>query len=824
MRLKQLAFATGAAVVLATAPQARAYAPEAAAVEAPTPFDAKVQAAKSAMMADPQAALGQSLAALAAARREGGPRKSEHIATAQWLQGEALLRLNRLEEAAPVIEDGLAAVAKGSPNTKLHGDLLMAQAGVLATQGQVQAALTDFHAAYRIFGKAKEARSQAIALMNIGTIYQDARDYAKVLQYYAQAAELYAGDPSLTVSARNNIGNALREQKKYAEAEAEFERARAVAREMKSPLIESNVVANLAATEVEHGRLDAAQRHIAEAERLANSDAAGRESLPGVWGVAAKLQLARGNARGAADLIERTFEGVDLETTTLIERDFHETAYKAYLALGEEHLALAHLKAFKRLDDQARDLAASTNAALMSAQFDYANQASRIASLKATQLQKDIELARTRGVVTNVLLAGSVLVGVLLLGAFLSIRRSRNQVRDANGKLSVANASLEKAVQARTEFLATTSHEIRTPLNGILGMTQVILADPRLDAELKDKVALVHGSGETMRALVDDILDLSKIETGKMIISPAEMDLKKLCEDTARLWAEKADAKGIALTLDLHHAPGRILADAGRLRQILFNLMSNAIKFTHEGAVTLAVRAEGDALVLSVSDSGIGIPKERQEDVFEPFRQVDGSITRNYEGTGLGLAICRNLARAMGGDIALESTLGKGSTFTVRIALKRAAEAKAAKAAAPDAPAAETFADASLLLVDANPLTQAVLRAVLTPQVRAVEAVAAPADAAEGRFDLILCDAAVLGDSPDARASALRALCGRTGLAAVVVLTPGDDAESALLMAAGAAQVIRKPIAAPALSAALKAGFAERRPSDANSAAQSMLA
>ncbi|MBL8773778.1 MAG: tetratricopeptide repeat protein [Phenylobacterium sp.] len=819
-------FAASAAAVLATAaPAARAFAPEPAALAPATPFDQRVAAAKQAMMADPQTALSESLAALDAARRETGAARSERIATAQWLQGEALLRLNRLDAARPVIREGLKAVASGSPDSKLHGDLLMAQAGVLATQGQVQPALADFHAAYRIFGKAGEARSQAIALMNIGSIYQDARDYAKVLQYYAQAADLYPGDPSLLVSARNNIGNALREQKRFAEAEAEFERARAIAREMKSALIEAHVMANLAATEVEHGKLDAAQRHVNEALRLANADAAAREALPGVWAVAARLELARNRPQAAAALAERAFAGVDLEKTSLLDRDFHETAYRAYLALGDEPRALAHLRAFKRLDDEARDLAASTNAALMSAQFDYANQASRIARLKASQLQKDVELARARGVITNVLLAGSVVVGVLLLGAFLSIRRSRNEVRDANGKLSKANAALEKAVQARTEFLATTSHEIRTPLNGILGMTQVILADPRLDAELKDKVNLLHGSGETMRALVDDILDLSKIETGKMVIAAAEMDLRKLCEETARLWAEKADAKGVALTLDIDAAPTRIVADAGRLRQILFNLMSNAIKFTHEGAVTLSVRAEpgpdGERLVVAVTDTGIGIPKERHEDVFEPFRQVDGSITRNYEGTGLGLAICRNLARAMGGDIALESTLGKGSTFTVRIALQRAAETRPGVGGA----AAESFAEARLLLIDANPLSQAVLRAVVQPQVASVEAVSACADAAGDHFDLVICDGAALGDTADARAGAVARLRRAVAPAAVVVLIAGaEPGESAQLTAAGAAQVIAKPIPAPMLLAALRAGFAERKAPVADSSAQSRLA
>jgi signal transduction histidine kinase len=685
----------------------------------------------------------------------------------------------------------------------------------------VQSALGDFQAAYRIFGKAHEPRSQAIVLQNIGSIYHDARDYDKALQYYAQAAETYPQDVALLVSARNNIGYTLTAQKKYAEAVAEFERAREIARAMQSPMLRGNILTNQAAAEVEWGRLDEAQRHLDEAMALSRQDPGGAEWRSQVYGVAARVQLKRGQPRAAAQLVAKTFSGVDIDSTNLLFRDFHETAYLAYSQLGDDRRALAHLKAFKRLDDSARELAASTNAALMAARFDYANQSARIAKLKA---ERDMEQAEARSTIIAVLLAGSLLVGVLLAAAVISIRRSRNAVRAANTALSVANRSLEKAVQARTEFLATTSHEIRTPLNGILGMTQVILSNPGLDADLREKIGLVHGSGETMRALVDDILDISKIETGKMEIHPAEMNLKRLCEDTLALWSEKAEAKGVTITGDLEDAPVDMLGDATRLRQILFNLMSNAVKFTHVGEVRLSVHVAGrdgfEELRLSVADTGIGIPAERLGDVFEPFRQVDGSLTRSYEGTGLGLAICRNLARAMDGDIDLKSTLGEGSTFTLRMPLHRAcAPESAGEEAAPG-----SLDQARVLVVEANPLTQAVLRAVLQPQVRAIETVAscAGAGAESSRFDLIVVEAGVLGGDAAARAAALAGLAAATAPAMIAVLL-GEAApgEAAQLTAAGADQVIRKPIAAPALAEVLRTGFAERRERQSDARASS---
>jgi len=770
------------------------------------------------MMADPQAALKLSLEAVALAQRDPEPLRAEHLAMAQWLQGEALLSVNRPKEAGPVIAQALATAAARVPNSKLHGDLMMAQADLQGTEGDVQSALKGFHAAYKIFGAAKQPRSQAIALMRIGSIYQDARDYPKVLQYYAQAGDLYPADQALLITADNNIGRALKSQNKYAEAEAEFQRALQIARAMKSPELQADVLSNLADAEIAEGRLGAAETHLAEEQRIVSGDAGARDEQPFIWGLQAQVALKRHQPQAAAQLLGRMFQGVDLKTTTMPFRDFHETAWRAYSDLGDQRLALAHLEAFKRLDDEARELAASTNAALMSAQFDFANQTTRIAQLKAGQLQRDVALARSRNVITTVLLIGSLIIGVLLAVSFLWIRRSRNEVRAANGQLSIANTALEKALKARTEFLATTSHEIRTPLNGILGMTQVMLSGQGLDPELREKIALVHSSGENMRALVDDILDIAKIETDGVTLNRAEFDLPALCFETVRLWKARAEAKGLALNLGAAEAPARIVEDAGRLRQILFNLMSNAIKFTEAGSVTLTARVDagdtGETLVLSVTDTGIGIPGDKLEEVFESFRQVDSSSTRTYEGTGLGLAICRRLAQAMGGEVGIESTLGEGTTITLRLPLERAVEAPGNpwrdRRATPRA-----LEDCRLLICEANPLTQAVLKATLEPQARSCEAVAGVADAGEtagsGRFDLVLIDVAGLGAERQARLAALRDLSERVRPALVAVMTPdiGED-EAGRLLGAGAAQIIKKPLPATALAGELRGGFAER--------------
>ena len=804
-----------AALALSLAPSL-AHANSQAPPTAPTAFEASVAAAKAAMMADPRAGLQRAQDAMAVAQREpAGPSQAEHLATAQWLQASALLRLNRLDEAGPLIERGLAAAAVRAPDSKLYGDLMMAQADYLGMRGQEAQALARFQAAYRIFGKAGQPRSQAMALQYIGSIYQDAGDYAKVLDYYAQSADLYPGDLALLITADNNIGNALKSQKKYAEAAAEFEKALTIARRMKSPQLEMEVLTNLAASEVQQGRLNAAQGHVDAALKIAGADPAGRDELPFIWGVSAQLQLARHQPRAAAQLLARTFQGVDLAASPAPFRDFHETAYQVFTQLHDDPQALAHLRAFKRLDDQTRELAASTTAALMSAQFDFANQKTRIAQLKAGELQRDMALAQSRNLVTTVLLIGSVMIALLLAVMFLSIRRSRNEVRAANGKLSLANAALEKALKARTEFLASTSHEIRTPLNGVLGMTQVILAGSKLDPETREKIGLVQGAAETMRALVDDILDMARIETDGVTLNRGEFDLPQLCRETMELWRERAGAKGLGLVLDAAAAPGRVVEDSGRLRQILFNLMSNAIKFTEAGGVTLRVAVEpgpaGDQLRLAVADTGVGIAPDKLEEVFESFRQADASTTRTYGGTGLGLAICRRLAQAMGGDVLLESVVGQGSTVTVAIPLTLAQ--------APDADEISAtprgFEACRVLVCDGNPLSQAVIKTVLGPIVRGVEtadnATTAQAAASDGRYDMILMEAAALGAERQERLQSLRALAAAAGEAIIVVMTPevGED-EAGRLLGAGAAQIVRKPIAAAALAEELRAGFEVR--------------
>ncbi|MEP7005633.1 MAG: ATP-binding protein, partial [Sphingomonas bacterium] len=628
-----------------------------------TRFDLMVADAKATMLVDPAKTIVKARAAEIAARDMEGRQRTVGIATAQWLEGEAYLRLNDATHAKSLIEGALAAVSKGGPPTKLNGDLLLSRGGLHTMTANVAAALNDYQQAHAIFNQIGETRSRAVALQSIALLYQEAEDYENALKYYKQAGEVYRGDPSLAFTNANNRGVCLKELKRFAEAEGQFREALALSRSMHSTTLEVLVLRNIARVDLAIGKLDAADHAIAEASAItsrADTKGTGEQD----WSVAAQAALQRGQFARAEALINRSFQGVNLGQTTLSFREAHQTAFDLFKRMGDQKRALVHLEALKRLDDQTSTLAASTNTALAAARFDFANQELKIAKLKADELQRNIDdevaRARTQRLIFMVLAAATIVVVFLLTFGLVTIRRSRNEVRAANIDLAATNTALGKALAAKTEFLATTSHEIRTPLNGILGMTQVMLADRALDAGTRDRIEVVHGAGVSMRALVDDILDVAKMETGNMTIEHVPFGLVATLRDVSRMWEEQARSRGIGFALDLEDCPERIEGDAARLRQIIFNLLSNALKFTENGSITVRASAneedvEHPKLVIEVSDTGIGIPSDKHEVIFESFRQVDAGTTRKFGGTGLGLAICRNLARAMDGDVMVRS-------------------------------------------------------------------------------------------------------------------------------------------------------------------------
>ncbi len=740
---------------------------------------------KATMGVDPQLTVTKAIAARKLAERMTTPDREVEIATALWLQGVAANFSGKPDDAGKLLAQALAIVERVARDSKLNGDILLARGSWNGDKADIANALRDYQAAHDIYRAIGETTGQAKALIGIAGIYLDANDFDGAIKNSDKALAVGSTDPRLLSTIHGNRGDALRELHRYDLAEVEFQKALQFARQSENPALEAMVLRNLARNELWAGKLDEAERTIAEAFRL-NGRATGDDAAQ-LWALSAKLAFQRGKPAEAQSRIERAFALAGDAADTVAFWQAHTTAYDIYKALGDKAQALHELEVIRTIDEKTTTTARSTNTALMSAKFDFANQ-----ELKIAKLQTDEARRRANTLRWTFIGSGSVAIVILTMLSYglVTIRKSRNQVRAANIDLAQSNSALGKALAAKTEFLATTSHEIRTPLNGILGMTQVMLADRRLDPQVRDRIGVVHGAGVSMRALVDDILDVAKMETGNLTVERAPVDLPAMLKDVSRMWEDQAASKGIGFTLDASDAPPRIESDPARLRQVVFNLLSNALKFTQNGSIHVRAGViqggDGEFVTIQVRDTGIGIPPEKLELIFESFRQADAGTTRQFGGTGLGLAICRNIARAMGGDVTVESSQGEGSTFTLALPLVRVAE---------EEPVAVAEEGEALLIVDKNPISRAMLKTLFTPRVPALKVAGSLGEAAAmvaaGGIARVLTDELTIAMDGDAEAG-VRSLAGAP--LSLLWTNPGED-DRARLAAAGVDQLIAKPIA-----------------------------
>jgi len=407
-------------------------------------------------------------------------------------------------------------------------------------------------------------------------------------------------------------------------------------------------------------------------------------------------------------------------------------------------------------------------------------------------------------------------VGVLAFFAYVAQAAAKRIGADARmaATLAMAQRKEQEAAEAnaaKTTFLATMSHEIRTPLNGVLGMAQAMAAG-ELAEEQRQRLGVIRQAGQSLTAVLNDVLDLSKIEAGQMQVEAVPFDLAETLQAAVAAFGHLAEAKDLALSLHIEpEALGQYRGDPTRLRQITHNLVSNAVKFTAQGAVEVTAWTGADGwLTVAVADTGPGIAEDQRDKLFGKFVQLDASTTRRHGGSGLGLAICRELLTLMGGRISLQSAPGQGSTFTVALPLERLA------AAAPVDGPVETGAAAGpplrILAAEDNEVNRLVLAALLAPSDAALTMVGNGAEAVEawaaGDWDVVLMDVQMPVMDGVAAVQEIRRrelATGRPRTPVIALTANAMTHQVAELRAAGMDDHVGKPIDIGRLFAAIEA-------------------
>jgi len=499
-----------------------------------SPYADAIEAARTSMMSDPVAALEHAQRAEQLLPDDfDGETRDLAMASAAWLQSEAMTRLGRPGEALPVAERALELLGEDPAPTKLFADTLLSVGRILKLTGEHGQSLEILQQAYDVYAAIGETRSQAIVLQSIGSIYNDARQYERAIEYFADAVERHR-DTNLDLAAFNNLGNAYTALEQYSEALEYYDQALAAAETMGSGMLQARILNNVASLHIANTDWAAADASVDRAFEVAGEGSGGEWSRF-LWGVRAQAALGRGDYRAARAGIERVFDDVPVAETNHHFTDFHDSAARIYEALGEYELAIDHLRAFKRLDDDGREFAANANSALIGAQFDFAAQDLQIQQLRAEGLARDLALARSEArqrMIMVLAVGGLMLLAVIgLVMAMLGFRARAGLMRkqlntDAETGLPTRHWLVAERDQAalaggHPEYVAVFHLERASHIESLLGFANFIKMQRLL--------------GERLQS-IDGVTSVALIGAGQFGVVLDTNDELVVEDETADLW------------------------------------------------------------------------------------------------------------------------------------------------------------------------------------------------------------------------------------------------------------------------------------------------